>query len=488
MKDTRQVLCSAFLVFSLLVSLLAGLLLTPATPAAAEGPTIHVVQRGETLTRIALRYGVTVNDIVRANGLANPNRIYTGQRLIIPLPTGPALPPLPAVHVVRPGDTLYSIALYYGVSIRSILIANGLSNPDFIWVGQRLVIPAESSLQPPPQTTFPNERYFPETGKWVRSGFLEFFNRYGGVALFGLPLTNELSDGGMTVQYFQNFRLEWHPEASSLAERVQLTPLGSRFYGNPDPAVAPLVPGDVYRDYFPVTGHSVGFAFRDFFRRWGGVYIFGYPLTEEKTENGITVQWFQKARFEWVPPNPAGFQVRLTPLGHQAHAGQPAGSTPPGTGTTPSPTVIDRFGRIWQENPAVASKLVKPLAAQFGTWMAEQPFQKGVMLWRQDNIGMYVLYADGTWDSAEQLYKKYTPLTIVTPKPPEGLYVPQRGFGQLWHEFEQVRRIGWATQPEHGFDGLLQTYEGGLMIWTDIPRIYVLFSDGTWRSFADPGF
>src|SRR5438477_7876173 len=67
----------------------------PATPApvatapATGGATIHVVQRGENLFRIAIRYGTTVDAIVAANGLGDPTQIQVGQRLLIPGGTAP---------------------------------------------------------------------------------------------------------------------------------------------------------------------------------------------------------------------------------------------------------------------------------------------------------------------------------------------------------------------------------------------------------------
>ncbi len=104
-------------------------------------PTIHLVQRGDTLSRIARRYGVRVADIVRANGIDNPNRIYPGQLLCIPEPP----PACQAIHTVRRGETLSAIARHYGVRVADIVRANGIPNPNRIFPGQRLCIPAASS-------------------------------------------------------------------------------------------------------------------------------------------------------------------------------------------------------------------------------------------------------------------------------------------------------------------------------------------------------
>ncbi len=124
----------------LLVLMLAVLVLPPAVHAQGR---IHIVQRGENLSRIAARYGTSVQAIMNANGLRNPNFIWVGQRLVIPTGGGGGSTGGGGggVHVVRQGETLYSIARRYGTSVAAITSANGLRNPNFIWVGQRLVIP-----------------------------------------------------------------------------------------------------------------------------------------------------------------------------------------------------------------------------------------------------------------------------------------------------------------------------------------------------------
>ncbi|MFC2015613.1 LysM peptidoglycan-binding domain-containing protein [Chloroflexota bacterium] len=116
-----------------------------AAPASTCGVT-HVVKRGQNLYRIAAKYGTTVKAIVKANGLWNPNYIYTGQRLYIPCGKAPT-PKAKKVHVVRRGQTLAGIARWYGVSVKAIVKANKIKNPNRIYVGQRLVIPKKSKPQ-----------------------------------------------------------------------------------------------------------------------------------------------------------------------------------------------------------------------------------------------------------------------------------------------------------------------------------------------------
>ena len=110
----------------------------------------HIVKAGETLYSIALRYGVTVQQMATTNRLANPNLIRVGQVLTIPGSGGTTPPPTSLRHTVRAGDTLYAIALRYGVTVQQIVAANKITNPSLIRVGQVLTIPTRSQTTPPP--------------------------------------------------------------------------------------------------------------------------------------------------------------------------------------------------------------------------------------------------------------------------------------------------------------------------------------------------
>ncbi|MFQ6014778.1 MAG: LysM peptidoglycan-binding domain-containing protein [Anaerolineae bacterium] len=145
----RRILCG-FIVAILLVAQLAlgtdGALAAPSESSPSASPTVHVVARGETLYSIARRYGTTVTAIMQANGISNPNRLYAGQRLIIPTPGAPAVSSGGSrIHVVSRGQTLYSIARAYGTTISAIMQVNGLTNRNWIYSGQRLVIPTQGT-------------------------------------------------------------------------------------------------------------------------------------------------------------------------------------------------------------------------------------------------------------------------------------------------------------------------------------------------------
>lgn len=137
----------AQLVVGLLVS---SLLVTGHQVAAAppmQEPVVHVVQAGETLFSIAEKYGITVEAIVTANGLSNPDLIFAGQELIIP--SGEPAETLLSV-VVQPGDTLPILACQYNTTVQAIAERNRLVNPELIHARQTLSV---VTLGPPPEHT-----------------------------------------------------------------------------------------------------------------------------------------------------------------------------------------------------------------------------------------------------------------------------------------------------------------------------------------------
>ncbi len=112
----------------------------------AGGTTTITIQRGDTLSRIALEYNTTVARLVELNNIANPNLIYAGQTLIVPSGETPDdtdgnSTSGQTVYIVKAGDTLNQIAASYGVTARAIAVENGIRNINLIYVGQRLIIP-----------------------------------------------------------------------------------------------------------------------------------------------------------------------------------------------------------------------------------------------------------------------------------------------------------------------------------------------------------
>lgn len=101
---------------------------------ATTGTRNYVIRRGDTLSGLAQQYGTTVNELVRLNGIADPNRIYAGDTIRIPNGSG-------TTYIVQRGDTLWAIARRYGTTVNRLARYNGITNPSRLSVGQVLLIP-----------------------------------------------------------------------------------------------------------------------------------------------------------------------------------------------------------------------------------------------------------------------------------------------------------------------------------------------------------
>ena len=126
----------------LLVILIAvGLMLSVAAPAYADHGIGYEVQPGDTLYSIARKFGVSPEAIIAENNLANPDQLTVDQWLFIPGATQPG-PTLTATrkYVVQRGDTLVKIARKFGISVATIIADNHLTDSNLIRVGQRLTI------------------------------------------------------------------------------------------------------------------------------------------------------------------------------------------------------------------------------------------------------------------------------------------------------------------------------------------------------------
>lgn len=152
----RRTLLLHSLIALLLLAQFVPALTTPATAQDGGQWVTHIVQPEENLFRIALRYNLTVDALMVANNLPDPNTIYVGQQLVIPIRAGTnnTAPPANTIattvlggsvmHTVGAGDTLTGIARRYGVTLPALLAANNLSGTDTLLVGQVVVIPLDS--------------------------------------------------------------------------------------------------------------------------------------------------------------------------------------------------------------------------------------------------------------------------------------------------------------------------------------------------------
>ena len=108
----------------------------------------YIVKSGDTLSSIANIYNTTVQQIVEINGISNPNLIFPGQRLRIPVGSYSTEPNEMGhiVYTVRRGDNLWNISRKYGTTVQEIVQLNNISNPNLIFPGQRLKIPKASNV------------------------------------------------------------------------------------------------------------------------------------------------------------------------------------------------------------------------------------------------------------------------------------------------------------------------------------------------------
>lgn len=146
-------------------------------------------------------------------------------------------------------------------------------------------------------TSSSNSVYFRQTGHYIKDAFLNYWLMNGGLTLYGYPITEETQIDGVPVQYFQRARFEYRPN-SNRPWHVDLAAVGSLVTQGRTFETASAQPASAGVTYFAQTQHTVGGAFANYWNSRGGIAIFGYPISQEIQENGMTVQYFERARFE----------------------------------------------------------------------------------------------------------------------------------------------------------------------------------------------
>lgn len=196
--------------------------------------------------------------------------------------------------------------------------------------------------QVPAVQAAPGERCFPETGECIDGRFAQYWDSNGGLPVFGLAIGEQRQERGtegvFVSQWFERERFEAHPENRAPYD-VLLGRLGDealRRQGR-DWQTFPKGQPQAGCQFFPATGHTVCEPFLSYWRTHGlefdgrdgtsyneSLALFGYPLSEpamETNSSGFTVltQWFERARFEYLPNNPDPYKVLLGRLGAEVY-------------------------------------------------------------------------------------------------------------------------------------------------------------------------
>ncbi|HET9017912.1 MAG TPA: Ig-like domain-containing protein, partial [Thermomicrobiaceae bacterium] len=222
-------------------------------------------------------------------------------------------------------DTVSAFADMNGNGVQGI--GEPAATATITWTGT--LPPAPAPFAPAqPTTAKVGCTYFAATGHNLCAGFLAYWTQFGGLATYGYPLTEEFPENGVTVQYFERARFEWHPGTNPSRYDVLLGLVGDEVTaGRGMQAPFQATSARAGCTYFAATGHNLCAGFGAFWMTFGGLATYGMPISEEFVERNpdtgqlYTVQYFERARLEWHPGEwPARYDVMLGRLGAQVLA------------------------------------------------------------------------------------------------------------------------------------------------------------------------
>jgi len=342
---------------------------------------------------------------------------------------------------------------------------------------------------------------FQETGQCIDEPFLTYWQEHGGLAVNGLPLTGAFTEqlglgdtGRYTVQYFERVRLELHPE-NPAPYNVLLGQFGRILYltdpSEPKANSATQKPG---ARYFVETGHNLDGKFRTYWEGTGGLAQFGFPISEELQETledgkEYTVQYFERARFELHPENPAPYDVLLGQFGRRiVNASDPNAILPY--------TVSDRRGSFYRNKRDIRVRLGLPTSAERTEAGVFQEFEGGYMFYRTDTRTIIVYKYDaqftGNWVGFKDTWAEGQDPGGGR-APAQDRFFPRRGFGKVWRDNPAVQQLlGYAMTPEETVMPLvIQSFAGGLLIdmleprknpYRPVPFIYIFYTTQRFES------
>jgi hypothetical protein len=299
-------------------TLAAGANVTIEAHLTADGkPTLSVFSNGTSAleagtARLVVRHtaaapavDILADGSVLFSNLSNPNEasadVPAGSYGVTIAPTGTTDVVFDAGTLKLEAGTAYFVYAYGSLSDNTFALAIqtignlGPSAPS----GGDMTAPA----QPKAGCAF-----FDQTKHNACAGFAAYWTKFGGLPVFGYPITEEFQMNGMTVQYFERARMEWHPGSDAAHYDVVLGRVGSELAASMSmnqPFQPAAETNSQHCTFFAQTSHNACNGFRAYWLKYGGLSTFGYPISEEFTQDGKVVQYFERARFEWVPGSSA---------------------------------------------------------------------------------------------------------------------------------------------------------------------------------------
>jgi hypothetical protein len=339
------------------------------------------------------------------------------------------------------------------------------------------------SLLAAPAAAQTGERCFAETGFCISGPIRAYWERNGGLPVFGFPVTAQrvetVEGRTLQVQWFERDRLEIQADGLVTAGR-----LGARFLeltGRPwqqFPAEQPV--SSLECQFFPQTRFNVCGWFLGHWQRNGGLERFGYPISpvfEEQIEGrSYSVQYFERRRMEYHPENRFPYDVLLGLLGREVlRLDQDPLAGVPACAAQISPALKAVYTRVQLGRPLGCPTLLPGNDLPASTIAME----RGHMLWIDRQKGplmlvqparIFAIIAPGNSLS----FRVYSDTWVAgqdpdrpagTPPQPD-LFAPWRGFGKVWSQDAELRRqIGWAREAQARPDRVdFQAFDSGILL------------------------
>ena len=332
---TRRVILILVVLALMLASTASVAMAAP--QAAYTCVAYHTVRYGENLSSISWMYGVSVQALMAANNIYNPDMIYAGQTLCIPgnAPVPPQ-PPCGTYYTVQWGDTLSSIAVRYGTTVQAIMYANHIAYPNYIYAGMILYIPC-GYQSPAPAPSYPQWKgeYFNNPNlagapSVVRNDYAIAFN-------WGVGWPNpKISADNLSVRWTRTF---------NLSEGTY------RFTVNVDDGARLWVDNVLVIDQWTTAT--------------GQVYVVDVPLGAGSHVVRMEYVEYTGVAFAYLTYAYLGLVAPAQPIATPIPGQTPVPPTPPATGTTGGAWTCTYFGNQNLDDP-VASVIVPVLNFNWG--------------------------------------------------------------------------------------------------------------------------